>query len=375
MQPLSLAFIGGGLDSAVGYTHLIAAQMDGRFRLKAAAFSRNAEINRKSAESWGLERDFRLYESYQTLLENERGKIDAVCVLTPTPTHKEIVLAALEVGFSVICEKTLCLNLKEALEIKRTLEAKNGFLAVTYNYTGYPMVRELREMVRGGAIGRIFNIHIEMPQEGFIRHYSGAPPTPQDWRLSDGAIPIISLDLGVHIANLLGFLCEERALSVFALAGSYGHFRVTDSVNVLAQFSGGIAANFWFSKAALGLRNGLRVRLFGEKMSAEWLQTNPEELLLATKDGERIIKDRASSVKIAQSPRYNRFKAGHPAGFIEAFANYYCDIADSLRAGALSPYVFGIEGAIRELGFFEALSESHKRGEKIDIARFFKEEK
>ncbi|RAX51421.1 hypothetical protein CCY99_09065 [Helicobacter sp. 16-1353] len=374
MKVFNLAFIGGAVDSAIGYTHFIASQMDHRFSLKAACFSRNKEINRQSASLWCNYDDFNLYDNYLDLLENERENIDAICVLTPTPTHKNIVCDALKYGYAVICEKTLCMSLKEALEIKDILDSKNGFLAITYNYTGYPMLRELREMIINGDFGRVHNIQIEMPQEGFIRNINGMPPKPQEWRLSDVEIPIISLDLGVHTQNIISFLSGKKPENVLALANSAGHFKhIIDDVSILASFSDDLIVNMWYSKSALGFRNGLKVRVFGENLSSEWIQNNPEELLINTKEGERIIKDRASPLRanIANLARYNRFKAGHPAGFIEAFGNYYNDIATSLNNfknnKPFSPYTFGIKSAIQELIFFEAVSKSYKNKSQIII--------
>ncbi|RDU64788.1 Gfo/Idh/MocA family protein [Helicobacter sp. MIT 14-3879] len=368
MQTLSLAFIGGGIGSAIGYTHFIASQMDSRFKLKAGCFSKDFAANKKSASLFGG--DIRLYSNYESLLLNEVGKIDAICILTPTPSHKDIICRALELNYYVICEKTLCTNLKEALQIKKILDVKRSFLAITYNYTGYPMLRELQTMILNNEFGKLHNIQIEMPQEGFIRNINGSIPKPQNWRMRDLEIPIISLDLGVHILNIISFLSFKKPLSLFAVANSFGHFKnIIDDVNILAEFSDKLVANIWYSKSALGFRNGLRVRIFGEHLSAEWLQSNPEELLINTKEGERIIKDRASPNIFAN--KYDRFKAGHPAGFIEAFGNYYNSLADSIisfrSSKSLSPYIFGIDSAIEELKFLQAISKSFKSKRKVNL--------
>lgn len=375
MKTFSIAFIGGGIDSAIGYTHFIASQMDHRFELKAGCFSRNKQINQQTAKIWCNNSDFRLYYNYKDLLQNECGNIDVICILTPTPTHKEIVCEALNLNYAVICEKTLCTSLKDAIQIKKILDTKSSFLAITYNYTGYPMLRELRSMINNGDFGRVHHICIEMPQEGFIRNFNGQKPNPQEWRMKDFNIPIISLDLGVHTQNIVQFLSNKKALEVFAKANSVGYFKnIIDDVSIMAQFSDNLIVNMWYSKASLGFRNGLKVRVFGENLSAEWLQINPEELLINTKDGERIIKDRASllNANIANLARYNRFKAGHPSGFIEAFGNYYSDIADSLvlfkdNKQINSPYIFGINSAIQELTFLEAVSKSYKNNININI--------
>jgi len=376
--PFKIGFIGGGINSAVGNTHRIAAQMDCRFVLEAGCFSTRTKINRETARQWGVD-EFRVYDDWRALLDAEKGKLDAVCVLTPTPIHAEIVVEALRKGFAVICEKTLATSSREAAAICRAVEARGGFLAVTYNYTGYPMLRELRQMILRGRLGRIHLIQIEMPQEGYIRlDKQGKPVRPQAWRLQDREVPIVSLDLGSHLHNMIYFLTAKRPLEVVADQASYGFFRpVIDNVMCLARYENDMRAQIWYGKMALGHRNGLRVRVYGDRGGAEWFQMVPEELILNDAGGKRQIVDRASScVEIADQPRYNRFKSGHPAGFIEAFANHYYDIADALlefrKTGRYqSPWVFTAQLAEEGLKMLEAISRSAKNHcwQKISAAK------
>ncbi|HON59604.1 MAG TPA: Gfo/Idh/MocA family oxidoreductase [Smithella sp.] len=376
--PFKIGFIGGGINSAVGNTHRIAAQMDCRFVLEAGCFSTRTKINRETARQWGVD-EFRVYDDWRTLLDAEKGKLDAVCVLTPTPIHAEIVVEALRKGFAVICEKTLATSSREAAAICRAVEARGGFLAVTYNYTGYPMLRELRQMILRGRLGRIHLIQIEMPQEGYIRlDKQGKPVRPQAWRLQDREVPIVSLDLGSHLHNMIYFLTAKRPLEVVADQASCGFFRpVIDNVMCLARYENDMRAQIWYGKMALGHRNGLRVRVYGDRGGAEWFQMVPEELILNDAGGKRQIVDRASScVEIADQPRYNRFKSGHPAGFIEAFANHYYDIADALlefrKTGRYqSPWVFTAQLAEEGLKMLEAMSRSAKNHcwQKISAAK------
>jgi predicted dehydrogenase len=356
-----VAFLGGSHLSAIGRTHRIAIEIDRRFRLVAGCFSRHAEVNRESAEAYGVEPD-RTYPTLARLLDAERGRIDAVLVLTPTDQHKDDVQACLAAGLPVICEKSLATSTADAEAIGRTLAERDGFLVVTYNYSGYPMIRELKRMIADGELGRILQIQGEMPQESFIsRDLTGAPRVPQGWRLRDGAIPTVSLDLGTHLHSLVHFVTGQQPRRLVAQASSLGNFpQVIDTVSCLVAYSGGIDCGFWFSKAALGQRNGLKIRVFGERGSAEWLQMDPETLVTADNRGNRRILDRASEhIEEAALDRYTRFKAGHPAGFIEAFANYYQDVADALDnhlngRRVAAPYVFGIEEASEGLRLFEA---------------------
>ena len=275
-EALNLGFIGGGINSAVGATHFIAAQMDGRFRVKAGCFSRNRDVNVRTAAYWGVPRD-RCHGTFTELLAAEKGRLDGLVVLTPTPDHADQVIEALQQGFPVICEKALAASSADADRIRRTQAESRGFLAVTYNYTGYPMLRELRHRVRRGDLGRIEQVHIEMPQEGFARlNRANEPIVPQQWRLHDGPIPTLSLDLGVHLHSIVAFLTGEKPQDVIAVQTSLGRFRqVVDNSICIARYSGSIECSLWFSKAALGYRNGLRVRIFGDRGSAEWHQMEP----------------------------------------------------------------------------------------------------
>lgn len=366
-ETLSLGFVGGGWNSAVGTTHFIASRMDGLFSVDAGVFSRHAEINQQTSSRWDVA-EARTYDTVDQLLDREAGRLDAIVVLTPTPDHTGPVLAALERGLAVICEKALASTTADAVRIAKAVEASGGFLAVTYNYTGYPMVRELRRLMRDGRLGRITQLHVEMPQEGFARlGPDDAPVSPQAWRLRDGPIPTISLDLGVHLHHIVRFLTGETLAEVVATQASHGNFRdVVDNVMCLARYSGGVEGAFWFSKSALGHRNGLRVRAYGSQGSAEWFQMAPEELVLHDVHGQRTVMDRAAvDARLAAEPRYTRFKVGHPAGFIEAFANLYDDIGLSLaahRAGqpADSEFVFGAVDAVEGLAALEAMAESSR---------------
>lgn len=197
-EPLRLGFIGGGTNSAVGYTHYSSSHLDGRLRLEAGCFSRNAVVNADSAARYHINEQ-RVYSSWQQLAEKEKGRLDAIVILTPTPTHKDIILGLLDSGYPVISEKALATSSKECIEIKDLLEKKRGFLGVTYNYSGYPMFRELAARCRAGYFGDLRHIQIEMPQESFIRRQANQHfPQPQQWRCLDYSVPTISLDLTIN---------------------------------------------------------------------------------------------------------------------------------------------------------------------------------
>lgn len=322
MKPLRLGFIGGGMNSAVGRAHYAACRMDGRFEVVAGCFSRDEETNRKTAEAFNAEPVF-------TVHGLERAEVDAVAILTPTPLHFMDAGIMLARGIPVICEKALAATSKDSLGLIALRHCKNGFLAVTYNYTGYPMVRELRDMVLSGELGEIVSVQAEMPQEGYLR----TSANPQDWRKQDGPIPSVHLDLGTHLHHLIHYVTDGHPDILVAHQQSRGQFGVVDDVQCIAEYDAGFTASLWFGKTAIGHRNGLRIRVNGTKSAVEWKQTNPEELMVAQDDGQIGIMDRATPMcAIAKADRYQRFKAGHPSGFIEAYANLYYDLADWLGA-------------------------------------------
>lgn len=360
---LKLGFIGGGLDSAVGYAHFVALKMDDFWSLESGVFSLEEAKNNEAAEVYGVDQN-RVYGSLEEFLRHEKGLIDAVVILTPTPLHYLMILDCLRQGVSVISEKALCLSSQEAFEIKKVADENNSFLAVIYNYSGYPMVREMRGLIEDGVLGTVQHFQVEMPQEGFLRvDKEGDKATPQEWRMRDANVPTLHLDLAVHLHELIYYLTREHPLEVVADQSSHGWFDVVDNASCLTRYSNGMTGNAWFSKTALGNRNGLKLRLYGDRASVEWLQVNPEELLVSYADGTRQILDRASIVKVADAPRYARFKAGHPAGFNEALANLYADIHSALLSYQAtgkfeSSEVFGPELALNGLRWLEAMVES-----------------
>lgn len=357
MKKPSLVFIGGSLKSAVGCTHFLACKES--WHLKAGCYSTSENINELTAAKYGT----RYYANWRKMLDVE--KPDAVVVLTPTPSHARIILPLIEYGIPIICEKELAESSNDIKAIIKALFAYGGWLTITYNYSGYPMVRELRHLIQEGELGKILHFQAEMPQESYRRIQSLVNP-PQDWRLHDAEVPMVYLDLFSHLHQLIHYTIGENPIEVVANHSSHGLFPVIDNVSCLCKYAGDIDGQIWFSKSAIGHRNGLRLRIYGSKKSAEWCQTNPEELILCSNKGSKEIRDRSVS-EVASQDRYNRFKAGHPAGFIEAFANLYNDIAiekneivQEINKSEPQCEVFGAGLALRSLNMMEAMARSHQ---------------
>ena len=365
LKPLSLAFIGGAVSSAVGYAHFSACKMDNKFSIVAGCFSRRKEETLKTANIYGIDIN-RTYTDWKELLKKEKNKIDAVVILTPTPSHSEIVFECLKMRIPVICEKTLAMNSDEIKKIKNIIDKTNGFLIVTYNYSGYPMIRELKNLIINNKLGKILHFQAEMPQEGYLRIDSnGNKIYPQTWRLKDKKVPTIYLDLAIHLHQLIHYLIDEKPIRVIADQATDGFFKnIIDNVSCLCRYTNNIQGQFWFSKSALGHRNGMKIGIYGTKASAQWIQINPEEIILSFNDGSKQILDRANSyVSISNQKKYNRFKSGHPAGFIEAFSNLYSDIYDALinykKSGKWnSKELFNENLSLEGLKFLEAMVKS-----------------
>ena len=371
--PLQIGFIGGGINSAVGRAHYGAIQLDGLYRLAAGCFSRDAATNHDSARFYGVASE-RTYDSVDAMLAAEADKLDAVVILTPTSDHLQPLLAALHAGLPVICEKAMVAGLDDARQVQAALQQTQGFLAMTYNYTGYPALREMKAMASSGRLGRLCHLRADMPQEGFLRQdRHGKPMQPQAWRLRDGSIPTVYLDLGTHLHQIVHYLTGLQGDNVAAFHASYGHFPdVVDYVNASVSYPGGVHGSFTFGKAMLGQRNGLQITLYGDQASVTWLQTEPELLRLAHKDGRIETLDRGGDMPVAAQTRYSRFKSGHPAGYVEAFANLYVDIHGCLLAYRRdghwqSDEVFGADLACRGLAFLQTMADAARHGQRLPL--------
>ncbi|WP_025209234.1 Gfo/Idh/MocA family protein [Hippea sp. KM1] len=351
-----VGFVGGGINSVVGRVHKIAIEMDDRFEVVAGVFSRFKESNKKSAEIYNVRK---FYPTIKDMIRNER--LDVVCILTPTNRHVYDIEECLNLNeeIVIVSEKTIATSLSEIKTLKGYIKRN---LFVTYNYTGYPMLRELREWVLNDKIGKVLNINLFMPQEGFLKKANNKKLAPQDWRRKDYEIPTIYLDLGIHLYSILSFILNSdvKIKSVKSLNKSFSQWGVIDSVSSILLLKDDIVVNIWFSKVALGHTNGLEVEVYGEKGSLRWHQLEPEYLYYCDDSGNKLKLDRGSDFVIeARKERYNRFKVGHPDGYIEAFANYYYDIAEILknRESFSSVFVFDFADCEKGMEFLTMIKE------------------
>lgn len=303
--------------------------MDGCFRLVGGCFSPDSIENQATAERWGVDPS-RVYRDVSELIQAERGGDIAVAVLTPVFSHAPITTALLQGGFDIVSEKPLVADVSEAECLQSEARHSRSRLLVTFNYTGYPMIRELRARLERGDFGTVRQVRLTMQQESYVRrNQDGQPILPQPWRREDREIPTVSLDLGMHVVHLQHFLVPQVPKTVSSRMSSFGQIgEVIDDVDIMYECDKGLFVHGWWSKAAAGHTNGLSVEVFGTEGSARWVQLDPEVLRLRSVSGvESLIHRGTLGNLLAGQPRFNRFKAGHPDGFIEAFANTYSDIA------------------------------------------------
>lgn len=366
-----LAFIGGGSGSIAGTPHFIASQMDRRFCVVGGVFSHDDELSKARAKEWGVESFSNVDDMVKTL------KPDAVCVLTPTPQHINDLKTLAKYDLAIICEKPLASSVEEGLYLRELL--KDKFVAISNNYSGYAMLRELKAQLASKRFGKVLSLELEMPQESFLR-----PPKsvkyPQKWRLKDGKIPMICLDLGTHLHHLAYFVLGIEPSQVMAKFASLSHYGVVDDAELWLEYESGINATMSFSKTRLGNANSLAVKVFCEAGSLCWKQNSPEILKLCQADGTTTLLSRGAQVLVASHSRYARMTHGHPAGFIEAFANLYTDIAHSLEhwhksqglgIDIFGEYVYGIDHAIAGLELFDSALTSSKLRKWVEIERHF----
>lgn len=365
IKPIRVAMIGGGVNSAVGRVHEIAMKMDNLFSLEAGCFSRNFETNQETGRQYAISPK-RVYATAKDLLKAEKGKVDAIVVTTPIQDHVDHIHWALDAGFTVISDKPLLASAQECEDLLQRVDGLGTEVFSIFNYTGYPAVREMRHRILNGEIGDVFKVMAEMPQDSFMRlKNQDKAGAIQPWRLKDGVVPCVTLDLFVHLHSLVHFVTGKLPQKVTATSRSISGVSkgLIDEVDAIIQYQGNMVVNAWYGKAALGCRNGLKVRVFGTKGSLQWLQEDGEHLAVADELGNRRIIDRISTDSaITVQNRYNRFKAGHPSGFIEAFANYYADIAQAIHAGQLNEFTLSTYTASQGLALSEAIARASTSG-------------
>ncbi len=326
---LTYGMVGGSLTAFIGAVHRIGAGFDGIASLAAGCFSTNETRNRECGEFYRLDAD-RVYASYAEMAEKEAArpdKIDYVVIAAPNNVHYEVAKAFLEHGFPVFCEKPLCFAVEEAEELKRIAEAKGLPFCVNYSYTGNVMVKEARELIRQGYIGEIIDVNAEFLQEYLVDDIGKGDQTMNtlsSWRKNPeiaGGSNCVG-DIGSHIENTVAYMTGLRLTKVAAKLDYFGQ-PLDLNANMLVEFDNGAHGVFCSSQVCVGHMNGLVVRVFGTEGAIEWVQEEPN-VLLVTKKGQPTQKYHRGMAYISETAaRISRLPTGHPEGVYEAFANMY----------------------------------------------------
>lgn len=333
---IRLGMVGGGMGAFIGYVHRIASRIDGNYELVAGALSSNAETARQSGRNLGLAED-RIYTSYEDMAAAESARedgIQAVSIVTPNHMHFGPAKSFLEAGIHVICDKPLTSTIEDARALA-AIKPKNGakFL-LTHNYTGYPLVRQARELVKSGVLGEIRVVQVEYPQDWLTE--AADPSNKQaSWRTDpkrSGAGGAIG-DIGTHAYNLVRFVTGLKIDAVSADLASFVKGReVDDNVHIMLRFSGGAKGMLWASQVAVGCENGLQLRIYGDKAGLEWRQENPNQMWLTEFGKPKQLLTRGGAISSPPAASMNvRIPTGHPEGYLEAFATLYGQFAQVLR--------------------------------------------
>lgn len=370
---LRLGMVGGGPGGFIGAVHRIAARLDDRFELVAAALSSNPERGRAAALDLYIAPD-RAYGSFAEMAAAEssrKDRIDVVSIVTPNHLHYPAAKAFLEAGIHVICDKPLTTTLEDALDLERTVRRTGLLFAVTHNYTGHPMVRQAREMVASGELGPIRVVQVEYAQDWLSTPLEKTGQKQALWR-TDPALsgPGGSLgDIGTHAYNLAcfvsGLTCQELAAELSSFVPGR---RVDDNVQIMLRFAEGARGLLWASQVAPGNQNNLRLRVFGEKAGIEWRQEDPNCLWFAALGKAPSLIYRAGPAASPVAAHASRVPSGHPEGYLEAFAQLYADMAEQIgariegrAADPLSLLVPTVEDGVAGMRFISAVVESSRR--------------
>jgi predicted dehydrogenase len=371
---IRLGMVGGGQGAFIGAVHRLAARMDDQYEFVAGALSSSPERSRASGAELGLAPD-RIYADYREMAKAEAKRkdgIEVVAIVTPNNVHVPAAKAFIEAGIHVICDKPLALTLKEAKSLEALLKRKNVVFALTHNYSGYPMIRQARDMVANGELGQIRLVQAEYPQDWLTEDIEKGGQKQAAWRTDPkqsggGAIG----DIGTHAYQLASFV---SGLALDEVAADMTTFvkgrKVDDNVNVLLRFKNGARGMLWASQVAPGNENGLRLRVYGTKGGLDWTQADPNYLWFTPFGQQMRLITRAGAGSGPAAARMTRVPPGHPEGYLEGFANIYSETARAIiaRRSGKKPdreVMFpGIEDGVAGMAFIEACKKSSAKNGK-----------
>jgi predicted dehydrogenase len=368
-RPIRLGMVGGGNDAFIGGVHRIAARIDGRFQLVAGALSSTPEKAQASGAALGLD-PARTYDDFKAMAIREarlKDGIEAVAIVTPNHVHYAAAREFLKRGIHVICDKPLTSTMADARKLVKAANDSDALFVLTHNYTGYPMMRQARQMIADGDLGKIRVVQVEYAQDWLTQHEDFKQA---EWRTDparSGAGGSTG-DIGTHAFNLASFVTglELDTLSADLQAFVSGR-QLDDNAHVMMRFNGGARGMLWCSQVAPGNENGLRLRVYGEKGGIEWMQENPNQLWYTPFGEPKRLLTRGGAGAGPAAERVTRIPAGHPEGYLEGFATIYREAADAITAHREGRDVSAdviyptIEDGLKGMQFVDACVRSSKR--------------
>ena len=377
-RKLRMGLVGGSAGSFIGRIHRIAAELDGEAELVCGAFSSDAARSRAAGEAYHVEPS-RAYASYVEMFEQERQlpaseRMDFVAIVTPNHVHYGPARLALENGFHVVIDKPMCFSMEQALSLQKIVAQTKNILAVTYTYSGYPMVKEAKALIAAGRIGTLRKIYVEYPQGWLSTAVEGKGQRQAQWRTDpdrSGAGGAIG-DIGTHAAHLAEYVSGLRITDINAvLTAVVAGRRLDDDSAIILRFDNGASGVLTATQVAAGEENNLRIRIYGEKGGLDWQQVEPNSLTL------RFLNEPAQTLRAGwgylspEATDYSRTPAGHPEGYLEAFANIYAAFFRAVRAHASGQDVGAarcdfpdVDAGVRGMAFIDAALRSAQSDQK-----------
>ncbi|MCD4509783.1 Gfo/Idh/MocA family oxidoreductase [Brucella pseudogrignonensis] len=334
---IRLGMVGGGAGAFIGGVHRMASRLDNRFELVAGALSSSPDKAQASGRELGLAED-RIYSSYKDMAIREarlKNGIEAVAIVTPNHVHYDAAKEFLRRGIHVICDKPLTSTLADAKKLKKVADESGALFVLTHNYTGYPMVRQAREMIANGTLGDLRVVQVEYAQDWLTEAVEETGAKGAVWRTdpAQSGLGGATGDIGTHAFNLASFV---TGLTLESLAADLDSFvpgrRLDDNAHVMLRFAGGAKGMLWCSQVAPGNENALRLRVFGTKGGIEWAQEDPNRLWFTPFGEQKRLITRGGAGVGDAATRVTRIPGGHPEGYLEAFATIYSEAANAIQA-------------------------------------------
>ncbi|SMX43938.1 Gfo/Idh/MocA family protein [Octadecabacter ascidiaceicola] len=370
MTRLNWGMIGGGEGSQIGPAHRLGAQADGNFVLAAGALDHDADKGRDYAQRLGVAAD-RAYGDWREMLAGESARedrVDLVTVATPNSTHFEITKAFLEGGFNVLCEKPMTMTVEEGEEIVKIAEKTGKICAVNYCYSAYPMVREMREIVRTGQVGKI-RLVVSNFSHGHHGDATDADNPRVRWRY-DPAMAGVSgqfADCGIHALHMASFIAGDNVRSLSAdFASTIASRDLEDDAMVNFRMDGGTVGRLWTSSVAIGRQHGFEIQVFGETGGMRWASEQPNQVYYTPVGGRTQIMEKGEGGLSDEAGRMSRVAIAHPEGFPLAVANIYVDLAASIRGETRDGLPTAEDGVRSMAAVHQAVASAKANGEWVD---------